>query len=130
MRVTVIRTTGQREEHEVEGGTLVFDRLYPLAGCDTFDIVNLKDGRVMLVDDAGYETEFIDHGMQPGNPDDPNPLKQKPWRYMENRCTQARKPVNEAATKLYHAVCAPGTTHQIVGDVIVANDADFGEDEG
>jgi hypothetical protein len=34
-------------------------------------------------------------------------------------------PVNRAATELYHANCIPGTTHEIVGDVIVCPDGDF-----
>lgn len=34
-------------------------------------------------------------------------------------------PVNAEATKLYHANCVPGTTHQIRGDVIVVPDDDF-----
>lgn len=38
------------------------------------------------------------------------------------------KPMNNEATKLYWAVCRPGTTHTIVGDVFVCPDADFGED--
>jgi hypothetical protein len=37
----------------------------------------------------------------------------------------AGKPVNPRATELYHAVCYPGTTHAIHGDVAVANDSDF-----
>jgi len=35
-------------------------------------------------------------------------------------------PVNAAATALYHARCLPGTTHQIVGDVVIVPDSDFG----
>lgn len=35
------------------------------------------------------------------------------------------KEPNPAATKLYHAICKPGTTHQIHGDVAIVNDADF-----
>lgn len=34
-------------------------------------------------------------------------------------------PVNTEATRLYHEVCRPGTTHQIVGDVVVVPDVDF-----
>jgi hypothetical protein len=34
-------------------------------------------------------------------------------------------PSNAAATKLYHAVCRPGTTHQILGDVVIAPDMDY-----
>ncbi len=34
-------------------------------------------------------------------------------------------PINAEATRRYHAVCRPGTTHQIRGDVVIAPDADF-----
>ncbi len=40
------------------------------------------------------------------------------------------KPVNAKATQLYHANCLPGTTHQIVGDVVIVLDDDFCGDEG
>lgn len=115
MKVTVIRTDGTKEEHEIQAGPQVFKRLYPLAGCEAFDIVNLRDGRVMLVDDNGYETEAV--------PVDP---PAGVGFMIETRCVKARKPVNAEATKLYHSICKPGTTHQIVGDVIIANDEDFG----
>ena len=36
-----------------------------------------------------------------------------------------RKPINEKATALYHANCRPGTTHQIVGDVVIVPDEDY-----
>jgi hypothetical protein len=36
------------------------------------------------------------------------------------------KPVNAKATALYHAICRPGTVHQIHGDVVIVNDGDFG----
>jgi hypothetical protein len=35
------------------------------------------------------------------------------------------KPRNEAATALYQAVCRPGTTHYIAGDVAVVPDGDY-----
>jgi hypothetical protein len=35
------------------------------------------------------------------------------------------KPVNQKATALYHAVCRPGTLHQIHGDVVIVSDRDF-----
>lgn len=35
------------------------------------------------------------------------------------------KAVNPKATALYHAVCMPGTAHQIHGDVVIVNDGDF-----
>ena len=35
------------------------------------------------------------------------------------------KAINTEATKLYHAVCKPGTTHQIVGDVAILIDLEW-----
>lgn len=35
------------------------------------------------------------------------------------------KPANPKATALYHAICKPGTVHQIHGDVAIVNDGDF-----
>lgn len=37
------------------------------------------------------------------------------------------EPVNKRATAMYLALCEPGTTHQICGDVAIVNDADFDE---
>jgi len=35
------------------------------------------------------------------------------------------KPVNDQATKLYHANCRPGVTHPICGDVAIVFGGDF-----
>lgn len=35
------------------------------------------------------------------------------------------KPVNAKGTALYHAICRPGVTHPICGDVALAYDKDF-----
>jgi hypothetical protein len=32
------------------------------------------------------------------------------------------KPVNAEATRRYHAICKPNTTHQIYGDVVILDD--------
>lgn len=34
-------------------------------------------------------------------------------------------PINAEATRLYHEVCRPGTTHQIRGDVVIVPDSDY-----
>jgi len=112
MNVTVIRTSGAREQHVVSADTSVaaisgIASLIGAAGC--LDTVVLRDGRVMLVDDNGYETTTIEHGVG----------------HFELRPTSARKPVNPEATKLYHSICRPGTTHEIVGDVAIVRDEDF-----
>ncbi len=66
--------------------------LHKLIGADTIDTVNLRNGDVMLVDDAGHAKGL---------------------------------PVNQEATKFYHSVCKPGTTHVIRGNVVVVPDLDF-----
>lgn len=38
-------------------------------------------------------------------------------------------PRNVLATQLYWSICRPGTSHPILGDVIVFPDADFGTDD-
>lgn len=81
-------------------------------GAAMLDGIALKGGRTMFVDDAGYETETLSG---PG--------------YIKLHPTKARKAVNIEATKFYHSVCRPGTTHQIVGDVAIVNDADFGDED-
>lgn len=87
--------------------------LNALIGAETADTVCLRHLgeplHVMVVDDAGYETETIEHS--PGQ--------------FETRPIRALKPLNVVATALYHANCQPGVTHQIVGDVVVVPDGDF-----
>lgn len=108
MRVLVLRVDGSEEVHDVARRHAVTE-INRLISADTFDTVNLRDGRVMLVDDNGWDCDFLDHG---------------DGRF-ELRPVQARKPVNAAATTLYLSVCQRGTTHQIVGDVAIVVDKDF-----
>lgn len=89
MRNKIIRVDGTEEEIV---GRLDIKDIEKRINANVLDTVNLRDGRVMIVDDLGH----------PGG-----------------------KPVNPAATKLYHAVCRPGTTHTIVGDVAVVWDNDW-----
>ena len=119
MRVEIIRTNGTREVHEVGRVTesngriralTLLQQIYKLIDCHTIDTVNLRDGRVMLVDDDGYE---------------PGPMVEHAPGRFEIVPGPARKPVNVEATKLYHTICLPGTTHQIVGDVAIVRDEDF-----
>lgn len=108
MNVTVIRTSGAQEQHQVSKAQAFaqIEKLICASACDT---VNLRDGRVMIVDDNGYETETVNNG----------------GGHFELKPTKARKPVNAEATRLYHSICKPGSTHQIVGDVAIVLDADF-----
>ena len=93
-KVTLIKTNGEESVHEMP--KLSMQKMYELANLDNFhdcfDTVNLRDGRIMMVDDGGHRKQ---------------------------------RPVNQKATELYHAVCIPGTTHQIRGSVVICNDADW-----
>lgn len=108
-KVTILRTNGSVEEHEV-GRHILLPWIKRMIGAETTDSFRLKDGtdRVCILDDHGYETEGIESN---------GVLYLKP--------TKPLKPVNVAATELYHRICVPGTTHQIVGDVAIAHDEDF-----
>lgn len=103
--VEIIRTSGEREEHSIPPRDL-WPFLHGALDAKTFDTVNLRDGRVMVLDDNGYEFEAVQ--IRPG--------------YTEHRVIRPLKPENLEATKLYHGVCIPGTTHKIVGDVAIVVD--------
>ncbi|WP_429498912.1 hypothetical protein ACQUFY_08265 [Robbsia andropogonis] len=55
-------------------------------------------------------------------------LDRKHVMLVDDRFIAKGLPVNAAATRLYHEVCVPGTTHQICGDVIVVPDSDYGSE--
>lgn len=116
MRVTILRVSGEQETHELPRGDLA--GIKKLIGCDTIDTVVLsRDAEgartLMLVDDDGYEIELKERSV-PG------------YTFaMERVPTRPKKPVNVEATRRYHAICHPGTTHQIVGDVAIVDDRDF-----
>ena len=46
--------------------------------------------------------------------------------FVDDRGHDKNLPVNFVATALYWANCVPGTTHLILGDVVITNDSDFG----
>lgn len=119
MNIHIIRTDGREERHAISRA-LAMNTIRRLIDAKMLDTVNLRDGRVMLVDDAGYEITVVDKGLQPMGAG--ATLAQT----YKNEPVRARKPVNEKATTLYHGVCRPGTTHQIVGDVAIVVDAEFG----
>jgi hypothetical protein len=108
MNVTIIRCDGTEETHVLDRRT-VWDDLERLIGARYTDVVNLRDGRVMVVDDEGYETKAVQK--TPG------------WVSLEP--VRPLKPDNAKATALYHAVCFPGVTHRIVGDVAVIHDEEL-----
>jgi hypothetical protein len=106
----IIRTDGTEEPFDAPRK---IGDLCKAIGAGLIDTVQLRHlglpVHVMLVDDNGWETKSVEK---------PNGVELVPVR--------ARKPVNEKATALYLANCRPGTTHQIVGDVVVCPDDDFG----
>lgn len=116
MTITIIRSDGSEEQLDATEDT-VWKTIEREIKASALDSVNLRDGRMMFVDDDGYDVELIEHPPRDG------------YAFVtERRATRARKPVNAKATALYHGVCVPGTTHAIVGDVAIVRDADFSED--
>jgi len=105
----LIRTDGTTRQLP---GPVSMAEVGKLIGADCIDCVNLRHmgepRHVMCVDDNGYETESTTAG---------NVTTLVPVR--------ALKPVNRHATSLYWLNCAPGTTHAIVGDVLILPDEDF-----
>lgn len=104
-KVEIIRTSGRREQHTVPVDRLM-QWVHRAIDAETLDTVSLRDGRVMMLDDKGYESELVE--LEPG--------------HSELRPIRAVKPENAEATKLYHAICIPGTEHKIVGDVAIVID--------
>lgn len=105
----ILRTSGQREELPAPVSMKEIHRLIDAQVLDTVALHHLGEPlHVMLLDDLGYETAAIT---------DENATLLVPLT--------AKKPVNAEATRLYHANCRPGTTHQIVGDVVIVPDEDY-----
>jgi len=50
--IQIIRTDGTEETHELSRARLM-DTIHKFLNCDCVDTVNLRDGRVMIVDDDG-----------------------------------------------------------------------------
>src|SRR5262245_62957022 len=105
MTITVLRCDGRTEQFGASR-TGYIDTIKRQIDAQTIDAINLRDGRIMFVDDFGWETETVESEVD-GK------------RYVVLQPVRARKPINPEATKLYHAICRPGVTHQIVGDVAI-----------
>ena len=105
----LLRTDGTSEDLL---GPVSMAEVGKLIGADCIDCVSLRHmgspAHVMCVDDNGYETKSVD-------------IPQGVWL----KPVRARKPFNVEATRLYHLNCTPGTTHAIVGDVLILPDEDF-----
>lgn len=109
----LIRTDGTVQDFDQPVSMQEIHRLIGAATADTVMLRHMGSPlHVMIVDDNGYETR--------------SEVYQEPGRFVEMLVpVRALKPINAEATRLYHANCAPGTTHQIVGDVFVVPDEDF-----
>ena len=106
----IVRTDGSEELIRKRPTIQAIETAISAETLDTVAVGRARhDDTVMLVDDAGYEYETIE--IAPG--------------HFENRPIRERKPFNDKATAFYHAVCSPGTTHKIVGDVALCRDSDF-----
>lgn len=125
----VIRCDGSQE---VISGAPSIVTIKKAIGADTLDFVNLtwetryQPDLVMAVDDAGYEFEIIDRDAGKVISREEEMSRLARGGHFEHRPIHNRKPFNMAATALYHAICAPGTTHKIVGDVAILHDRDSG----
>lgn len=106
--VTILLADGREETHQV-GRHILTEWIKRMIQAEVLDTVNLRDGRVMLVDDRGWESTRVERGVGVG--------ELVPVRNL--------KPINAAATKLYHSVCQPGAKHQIAGDAAITLDANF-----
>lgn len=108
-RMLVLRTDGSQEVIERKP---TLDAISAIIGAETIDTVNIGRATgsdlVMAVNDRGHETKAVERG---------GVLTLVP--------TKPLFPVNAAATALYLEICIPGTTHQIVGDVVIVRDRDF-----
>jgi hypothetical protein len=119
----VIRTDGTTETMTFDKkarnrDVSVLDAIRKAIAADTLEFVRIGkvegSDLIMAVDDNGYETQVVEHG--PGEGHD---FRIELWPI------RALKPDNPKATDLYHAICIPGTTHRIVGDVAILHDGDF-----
>lgn len=108
----IITSSGHVTELE---GKVTTDRVRELIKADYLDFVTLGYQRgklwLMVVDDRGWEST-VDETKHDG------------WTHVVARPTRPLKPVNQIATTLYRSVCKPGTTHQIVGDVVIMPDSE------
>lgn len=115
MQRYILRADGRREE--LSQPVSLREAMVLIGGARTVDVVKLYHlGRaplhVMLIDGDGWESEAVER-------------REDNTTVIELRPVRPRLPVNEQATALYWANCRPGTTHQIVGDVIVCPDEDY-----
>ena len=107
--VLVIRADGTEEVVKGKPKVAAMRSLIKAEGLDFVRVGKLvPNDLVMAVDDFGWETETIE---TPGK--------------IELRPIRPRRPLNAKATALYLAICRPGTTHQIAGDVAIFHDEDI-----
>ena len=90
LTVRILRIDGEEESHILTGGPAgAMKTIAAMIGAANLDTINLRDGRVMIVDDDGYEVELVDHG--PGD----GAMGGKPGVHfdtrIERRCVRAKK---------------------------------------
>jgi hypothetical protein len=113
MTVTILRSSGTEERYAIAREELAV-AIARLIDARTIEAVRLRSGRVMLVDEDGYDVELVARTPPPG------------YAFAYERVpVRALKPANPPATALYHDVCPAGTTHEIVGDVAIVEAADW-----
>lgn len=116
MDVLIIRTNGMEEKH-VTTSEDAFALMREQLRADTLETINLKDGRVMFIDEDGYEIALVERKV-PGFD-----------VALERAPVVAKKAINDKATQMYQS--APGAAagawpnHRIVGDVAIVWDKDF-----
>jgi hypothetical protein len=105
----IIRTDGSELLMRVRP---TIERIEKVLGFSALEFVRIgkadDSDLVMAIDDNGYVVEAV--------------VDRNVTRLVSIR---ANHPVNEKATAFYHAICRPGTTHQIVGDVAIMHDSEF-----
>ena len=85
-------------------------------------VIYRVDGTSQTVPDSGgYQGDTIRRLIGADSLDTVN-LRDGRTMYVDDLGHQKGLPVNQKGTQLYHAICRPGTTHVIVGDVVVVRD--------
>lgn len=114
MQIRLLSTDGS-EQAAIVNKDLIWAWLRDRLAAANLEFVNLRDGRILIVDQDGWASQLVERDPLPGY-DTTHELVP----------TIARKPVNPAATALYRTI-APDRyrEHSIVGDAAVVLDKDF-----
>jgi hypothetical protein len=102
MRAVVLRANGLKEEHTIPKLNYM-NTIQKMIGADSLDTVN-------VFKNADIGPQFT---------------MRQPVMVLDDLGYQKELTTNVAATVLYLSICRPGTTHEILGDVVIIDDADF-----